>query len=142
MKIKSSFCYFSTYRQLLTLFAMKFFCPVFTHFFGIHSAALSWFRSYLSEKKQLVMIQDNRSSTAQLDFGTPHVIFILHIALLSLTTEKQHMKYMKTTPNFVSHFHQKMMIVWFSSFKNVLQTLTTMLENKLMLNYILKNKIE
>ena len=82
------------------------------------------------------MIQDNRSSTAPLDFGAPQ--FILHIALLSLTTEKQHMKYMKTTPNFVSHFHQKMMIVWFSSFKNVLHRLTTLLEIKLMLNYIKK----
>ena len=58
-------------------------------FFGIHSAALSWFRSYLSERKQFVVIQDNRSSTAPLDFGAPHVLFILHIALLSLTTEKQ-----------------------------------------------------
>ena len=64
-------------------------------FFGIHSAALSWFRSYLSERKQFVMIQDNRSSTAPLDFGAPqdsvlgHVLFILYIALLSLTIEKQ-----------------------------------------------------
>ena len=84
MNIKSSFCYFSIYRQLLTLFAMKLLCPV-----------LSWFRFYLSERKQFVMIQDNRSSTAPLDFGAPqdsvlgHVLFILYIALLSLTIEKQ-----------------------------------------------------
>ena len=43
----------------------------FLFFCCIRRTALSWFRSYLSEKKQYVMVQDNRSSTAPLDFGVP-----------------------------------------------------------------------
>ena len=40
-------------------------------FFYIRSTDLSWFRSYLSERKQFVMVQNNRSSTAPLDLGVP-----------------------------------------------------------------------
>ena len=59
-------------------------------FFGIRSTALSWFRSYLSKRKQFKMVQDNQSSTAPLDFGVPHVsvlgpvLFILYTTPLSL----------------------------------------------------------
>ena len=61
----------------------------------MHSKALSWFHSYLSERKQFVLVQyiDNRS-TASLDFRVPQgsvlglVLFILHTTPLSLNTEK------------------------------------------------------
>ena len=63
-------------------------------FFGLRSAALSWFYSYLSESKQLVMVEDNRSSTEPLDFGEPRgsvlgpALFILYTTPFLFIVEK------------------------------------------------------
>ena len=63
-------------------------------YLGIHSTALSRFRSNISERKHTVMVQDNQSSTAQLDFGVPQgsklgtVLFILYTTRLSLIIDK------------------------------------------------------
>ena len=62
-------------------------------FFGIRSTSLSWFRSYLFERKQFVTVQDNRTSIVPLDFGVTQgsvlgpVLFILYTTPLPLIIE-------------------------------------------------------
>ncbi len=40
-------------------------------YFGISGTALSWFRSYLTDRSQRVIIGDEKSTPATLDFGVP-----------------------------------------------------------------------
>ena len=58
--------------------------------FGIRSTDLSWFHSYLSERRQFVTVQDHKSPTTSLDFRVPQgsvllgpVLFILYTTPLS-----------------------------------------------------------
>ena len=57
--------------------------------FGITNTALNWFRSYLSDRKQIVLINENRSSESTLNFGVPQgsvlgpVLFILYTTPLT-----------------------------------------------------------
>jgi exonuclease III len=57
--------------------------------FGICDTALNWFRSYLSNRKQFVLIDENQSSKMSLDFGVPQgsvlgpVLFIMYTTPLT-----------------------------------------------------------
>ena len=59
------------------------------HTFGIRETALNWFRSYLSGRKQFVLVGDHRSSESPLKYGVPQgsvlgpVLFILYTTPLS-----------------------------------------------------------
>ena len=48
-----------------------FFPSRLKHDFGIRGTALNWFRSYLSDRKQSVLIDDQKSTETSLDFGFP-----------------------------------------------------------------------
>ena len=54
------------------------------HELGIRDAALDWFRSYLNQRKQSVVINGTRSSYQNLSFGVPQrsvlgpILFILY----------------------------------------------------------------
>eukprot|EP00745_Piridium_sociabile_P014216 TRINITY_DN20961_c0_g1_i1.p1 TRINITY_DN20961_c0_g1~~TRINITY_DN20961_c0_g1_i1.p1 ORF type:complete len:306 (-),score=34.33 TRINITY_DN20961_c0_g1_i1:857-1774(-) len=62
--------------------------------FGITGTTLNWFRSYLSERKQIVLVNGNRSSESFLDFGVPQgsvlgpVLFILYTTPLTPLIDK------------------------------------------------------
>ena len=40
--------------------------------YGIRGAALEWFRSYLTNQKQYVQINDEKSATDTITYGVPH----------------------------------------------------------------------
>ena len=57
--------------------------------FGIRDSALLWFRSYLSDRSQFVLVQEHPSAPAPLPFGVPQwsvlgpVLFVLYTTQLS-----------------------------------------------------------
>ena len=111
--------------------------------FGITSTALNWFRSYLSERKQTVLVSGNRSSESVLDFGVPQgsvlgpVLFILYTTPLTPLIDMysvHHEMYADDTQ--LNHSESQ------SNYNHLIQTLqdcvtevkTWMSENRLKLN--------
>ena len=66
------------------------------HDFGIRSTALNWFRSYLSDRKQYVLIDDQKSTETSQDHGVTQgsvlspVLFILYTTSLTCLIEKHY----------------------------------------------------
>ena len=75
------------------------FLPRLKHDFGIRGTALNWFRSYLSDRKQYVLIDDHNSTETSLDFGVPQgsvlvpVLFILYTTPLTCLIEKHSVRH-------------------------------------------------
>ena len=69
------------------------------HNFGIRGTALNWFQSYLSDRKQYVLIYDQKSTETSLDFDVPQgsmlgpVLFILYIPPLTYLIEKHSIRH-------------------------------------------------
>ena len=69
------------------------------HTFGISDTALSWFSSYLSDRKQTVLINDIYSQSAHLTCGVPQgsvlgpVLFTLYASPLSTIIESHSLKH-------------------------------------------------
>ena len=59
--------------------------------FGIRSTALSWFHSYLSERRQFVTVQDHKSPTTSLDFRVPQGSVLGPVLLIIYTTPLSHL---------------------------------------------------
>ena len=57
--------------------------------FGIHSAALQWFQSYLSDRYQSISVNNSSTSPSQLMYGVPQgsvlgpILFVLYTTRLS-----------------------------------------------------------
>ena len=64
------------------------------HVFGMHSTALQWFSSYLSNRTQTVSINNLKSDPAPVSYGVPQgsvlgpVLFVLYTTPLSDVTER------------------------------------------------------
>ena len=64
------------------------------HEFSICSTAQNWFQSYLSDRRQYVLIQGQKLTEMSLDFGVPQgsvlgpVLFILYTTPLMAVIEK------------------------------------------------------
>ena len=67
--------------------------------FGITDIALSWFRSYLSERKQFVVVENFQSPTVPLDFGVPQgsvlgpILFIMYTTPLTRLIESHSVRH-------------------------------------------------
>ena len=82
------------FQLRLTPFISRFFFPV-SKPFGIHSTTLQWFRSYLLDRNQCVVVDNSASSSSPVMFGVPQgsvlgpVLFVLYTTPLSLRHHSQ-----------------------------------------------------
>ena len=111
--------------------------------FGITNTALNWFRSYLSDRKQVVLVDGHRSSESTLNFGVPQgsvlgpVLFILYTTPLThlidtysirheMYADDTQLVHSDTPPNY-NHLIQSLQ-------DSVTEVKNWMAENKLKLN--------
>ena len=72
---------------------------ILLHELGIRDAALDWFRSYLSQRRQSVVINGTRSSYRNLSFGVPQgselgtILFTLYSTPLGATARKYQLNF-------------------------------------------------
>ena len=86
------------------------------HDFGIHGTALNWFQSYLSDRKQYVLIDDHKSTKTSLDFLYFCIQNHLHASLKSTLFIT---KCSQTTHNSITLNHLKITQTWSVHFKIV-----------------------
>ena len=138
------------------------------HELGIRDAALDWFRSYLSQRRQSVVINGTRSSYRNLSFGVPQgsvlgpMLFTLYTTPLGAIARKYQLNfhlyaddtqlYMAFKPNnaeslplIISNIQKCVIKSWMTA--NMLQlnmdkTEDLMLMNKSLSNPITMNKIK
>ena len=82
--------------------------------FGIRSTALQWFRSYLLDRNQCVVVNNSASSSSAVMFGVPQglvlgpVLFVLYTTPLSdiIANHSVNHQLLQTTPNFKNQLHR------------------------------------
>ena len=62
------------------------------HDFGICGTALNWFWSCLSDRKQYVLVNNQKSTATSLDFGVPQAFVLSPVLFILYTTYRLHHK--------------------------------------------------
>ena len=113
------------------------------HVFGIQSTVLSWFRSYLTKRFQIVSIQDTHFDQIELCYGVPQgsvlgpILFILYTQSLTSVILKHpvsHMRYTDDTQVYKSFGLNDCLSSFLCVERCVSDVKTWMTSNKLQMN--------